>query len=288
MDTFIEWERLVKSIRDFNESSSDYFHNAPYALQKCKDLLEFMKKEAPTLREWCNRYLEENRDELYVKFWLDHGWNHLNTHNGGTGNLRFPPRQEDLHQEFLGVWERIRRLMGEREENDFQFALTKLMDTHRIHDIEFCRIQEILDIHEGKPCDSNGWYCWLCDDMNEIWHRYLLNSLKETKSIFFDKNEKEIFLHKAIEEKLAPFGWKPPSTTSSIEPITLETDGKTATQIMYTIVKFASWKIQIWNLNTKNKYETFCELWGFLESLEPKLEVLEGACKQVEQIVNIY
>jgi hypothetical protein len=288
-DLFIEWERLLKNVSDFNEHSSAYFHNAPYALKKCKDLLDFMKKEAPGLRDWCNKFLEENRDELYVRFWLDCGWNHLNKHNKGTGNLRFPPRSSDLHPEFLANWERIRSLMGVTEQNDFQFALTQLMEAHRIHDFHFCSIPEILAIHEGRPCDFNGMYCWHCEDMEERWHRHLLNKLKETNHVFLNKSVKEEYLKKGIEAKLAPFGWKPPSTSGNVRHESIEignTDGKTATQIMYSIVKFASWQIKIWELGRKNNYETFCEVWVFLESLESKVLVLESACKQVEELVN--
>lgn len=285
-ELFIEWARLVKNIRDFNEQSSDNFHNAPYALQKCKDLLGFMKKEAPALREWCNRYLEDHRDEIYAKLWIEIGWGFFNSSNSGTGNLRLAPREQDIHPDFQHTWNRICSIMGQTEQNDFQFAYTKLMETHRIHSIEFCDIPEILKIHEGKDCINNGWFCWLCDDMEEKWHRHLAKKLLETKSIFFDSAEKGKFLQKAIEAKLAPFGWKPPLSQRNVPAILLQTEGKTATQIMYKIVEFASWQIKIFSLDSKDEYKKFTELWDFIENLEPKLEVLEGACRQVEEFVH--
>ncbi len=285
-ELFIEWERLVKSLKDFHSETSDSFHNAPYALQKCKDLLKFMKKETPSIREWCTNYLEENRHELYVKYWLEHGWNHLNQHNGGTGNLRFPPRSSDIHPEFQDNWERIHVYMGVREESNFTTAVNLFMEAHKIHNPSNCHIEEINKYHEGKACDFNGYYCWYCEDVEDRWHYYLKKNLQAANNVFLNKDVKEKFLKKATEAKLALDTWKPPITNSHIRSINLETNGKTATQIMHKIVEFASWQIQIWNLRTKSDYEKFNELWLFLESLDSKLCVLEDALQKVEEIVN--
>jgi hypothetical protein len=290
-ELFIENVRLVENVPGFSsEYSSVDVLNLPYIWWKCKDLLFFLKDESSSLRNWCNKFLEENRNELYVKYWLEHGWNHLNRHNEGTGNLRFPPTPSELHPEFLVYWEHIRSALGESEQNDFRFALRKLMDTHQIHEPSYCDVPEINKIHEGNPCRSNGWYCDDCEDMEHRWHRHLLENLKGTNNVFFVEKEKGLFLQKAIEANIAPQYWKPPSSNPRIgnhrNKINLQIDGKSHIQIMYKIVEFSSWLVYIYKYKSKDSFTKFNELWIFLEALEPKLEVLENACKQVEELVN--
>jgi hypothetical protein len=297
-ESFIEWERLLHNISDFNEHTSAYFHNAPYVLQKCRDLLQFMKKETPVLRQWCDEYLEKNRNEIFIKYWTEYGYNFLNGYNRGINNIRFISKAADLHPEFLRCWKQVSDVFCSEDgclDVDFNSAYSLLHKTNEIHSTCYCTIPEILAIHKGRECSSNGWYCDYCEELEDRWHKYLTDTLKNEKNIFLNKGVKERFLERAIGIPIVSEGWKPPGMnpweimqshmsyqSAPISPQT-QTTGKTAYQLMYKIVEFAEWKIRIWR-PFKTEFEKFCSLWVFLETLEPNLIVLEKACDEVEKI----
>lgn len=288
---FMEWEHLLKNLADFDKHTSAYFHNAPYALQKCKDLLLFMKEEVPSLRQWCNSYLESNRNEIYIKYWVEYGWTFLNGYNHGINNIRHITDFSQIHKDFQSSWKKIcsdlldKSKIFPEEEIDFDRAYFLLKESNRIQSTSFCTVPEILEIHKDKPCISNGWFCDYCEDMEHIWHRYLIEKLKREQNIFLNKGVKVGFLEEAIKISIVPEGWKPPSENYQIYRLDLETDGKTPYQIMYKIVEFAKWNISIWK-PFRSDFEKFCALWIFIESIEKKLEVLENACSVVEKIIN--
>lgn len=285
-DFFIESERLLKNISDFNRSTSSYFHNAPYAYQKCKALLEFMKKEKPILEEWCRNFLQENRNKIYVRYWFHQGWKFLNGHNHGTGNLRFLESTTLLHRNFQEEWETINTTLGNKKEYNFQDALSKLEEAHEKQDVRFCTVPEILKIHEGKKCESNGWYCDDCEDMEHAWHRHLITKLQETQNIFLNKGCKRRFLETMDQREIVPEEWEPPlnNPLTQIRNLELKTDGKTGYQIMYMIVEFTTWQIRLWE-PSRDDLSKFFEAWEFLGTLDKKLGVLEKALEDIQTIL---
>lgn len=284
-DIFIEWERLLKNINEFNKNTSSYFHNAPYAFYKCKDLLEFMKKERIVLEEWCRKCLQKNRNQIYVRYWLDQGWNFLNGHNHGTGNLRFLSDPTNLQIIFQQEWNKINHLIGNKSEYNFKEAFESVKEAHEKQDIVYCDQSEIKKEH---ICKSNGWYCDDCEDMEYSWHRYLIKKIQESQNIFLNKECKRMFLEKANTIELVPEGWEPPlnNPLTQIQDIDIKTDGKTGYQLMYIIVEFATWQIRLWNLDKNNKnqneFQEFFDIWEFIGSLDKKLGVLEKALEDVK------
>ncbi len=76
---------------------------------------------------------------------------------------------------------------------------------------------EIEAMHEGKPCESNGWYCWICEDQDhELWKLQQL-LIKASRNIFVNEDLKEPFIKAALEAKL-----KPPSSWNLQEYYTIE------------------------------------------------------------------
>jgi hypothetical protein len=64
---------------------------------------------------------------------------------------------------------------------------------------------EIEAMHEGKPCESNGWYCWICEDQDhELWKLQQL-LIKASRNIFVNESLKEPFIKAALEAKLKPY-----------------------------------------------------------------------------------
>jgi hypothetical protein len=67
---------------------------------------------------------------------------------------------------------------------------------------------EIEAMHEGKPCESNGWYCWICEDQDhELW-KMQQQLIKASRNIFINKDLQEPFIKAALEANIKPFvGW---------------------------------------------------------------------------------
>jgi hypothetical protein len=65
---------------------------------------------------------------------------------------------------------------------------------------------EIEAIHEGKPCEDNGFFCWLCDDQD---------FRREQQRQILVKASRNIFINAALEEEFikdaAPILKPPPS-----------------------------------------------------------------------------
>ena len=283
VEIFIESERLLRNVNEFNNTSSDYFHNVPYVLNKCKELLEYMKKERVNLRKECDAYLKSNRNEIYIRYWLEQGWNIFH-----PIQINSQPKMNLLHPDFYSEWERIYTQIGSKEEYLFKNAYELYMEKYKKSNISFCTEDSILQYHSGKKCISNGWYCDYCEDVEIKWHKYLTQCIESAQNIFLNKEVKEEFLVKAIQLPftLVPNEWKPPSPQRIM--LQFNADGKTPTQLMFFIVDFAKYQIKIWNFLEKeiSPFTYFCEVWNFLETLDSKLSLLEHACEEVEKIIS--
>lgn len=266
-----EQRRLLTSLPDFRSKA---FFNARYASWKCKEVLDQLVIESNEMRLWCDAYLEEHRQLLFVKYWTEHGWSLLNRFNEGTGNVRFLPSLQEVCPRFQ---EDVPELYKE-----FQDAYDAIVEVNAKQDIKFCDIKEILSIHEGKPCRYNDWYCWDCEDMEEKWHSSLLSTLRAKQNVFLNKYVKEEFVKEKTEAKVAPPDWKPPSQNLLLHRETYCTQSKTSAEVMYFIVKCTEWRLDLFSYQKKSSFEKFIHTWNFIEQFEPLIQELEGACEAVK------
>jgi hypothetical protein len=63
---------------------------------------------------------------------------------------------------------------------------------------------EIEAMHENKPCDFNGWYCWHCDDQEHEVYKLHQQLIKASRNIFINESLKEPFIKAALEANLQP------------------------------------------------------------------------------------
>lgn len=63
---------------------------------------------------------------------------------------------------------------------------------------------EIEAMHENKPCDFNGWYCWHCDDQEHEVYKLQQQLIKASRNIFINESLKEPFIKDALEANLQP------------------------------------------------------------------------------------
>ena len=268
--------RLLKSIPDFPPKSI-LFHNKDYVVWKCKELLQLLKEDLPGLRCWCEEELANHNQLYHVEYWLEHGWNFL---SAGINNLRFPPDKSFLSPIFQQSWEAICEMLGINLKNAFQHAYSELLKMHAIQSPDNCDVPAIKEIHAGKPCHSNGMYCWTCEEVEDKWHETLVERLKATGNIFLNKDAKGGLLAKA-RIPLPPRSWEPPATNPQVEPrgFPKEVQWKTAPQVMYFIVEFAEWRQRL--DSKKTPFEKFVHTWTYVQQLEPLLQSMEEALTQI-------
>jgi hypothetical protein len=277
-ETIKEVLKQLNSLNDFHSNTSSYFHNAPYTVTKCRELLFYMKAKLPVLYKETKEYIEKHRNEIYVKSYVMRGWE---LYADLYGNLRF--FQESLVHKFEDDWMTSLLDSGDNYTNA-EYASQKVRDVHDKHEISHCDLEDILKVHRDKPCQDNGWFCDMCDTMEHLWHRYLVEKLHDERNIFLNKTMRDGFIEKKVKEVNVPLTWYPEIQKREGERLDFTTDGKTATQIMYLIVGYAKWAFFVSESYEKDEWKKICKRWSFVNSIKDHINILEDACNRVESM----
>ena len=303
MDSLVkEWKRRHEEIFQFEDPKHVYYNNVLRAATAIEEFKVFVDTSVPMIEAWLHSYLTVNRQELYLKFWLRHGCECIDHYL----DRRCLP---DSYPEFSEQWILPDILQTEKGavSTSFQEATGAVAEYHRRKNIDQCDVPKILEIHKDKKCESNGWFCWTCEDVEFTWDRHLKDKLSASNNIFLNKKLHPVFLETALP---FPPNWTPPekhfdenrgsygtakSTVYTTEERMEESvrnrqeyqkDGKTPMQCMKEVMHHVKYKKE-WRLDygMKTEFEFFVCFWGTLPMIQHAINLDVKRCQEIRAIL---
>jgi len=294
-----EWEMRTKDIDQFNKEGP-YYHNGKRVIQLYRELAEFLQINEPAMRQWMMEYLDKNRKEVFTTWWTTH------VSEWAKDQIQKYPKKK-LHPNTQQEWDRI---FGNEPVAKFDLAYRVTMDAQAKVDMSKCEDLTLLAYHMGKECDSNGWFCDLCD-MPEMWwkeelQRRIANCAHPLLNV---KNAR--FMHygwryKTHLEKLGdwipPHFWGDYRTDGHEEKDCYDLEeyktvmrtrrakdytktGQTPKQAidpMFFLMRYyGGWEIRFYE-HYKTEYEAFILLWNKLDLLPLSFELDLGRLAEIE------
>ena len=164
-DIYDTWKQLFKRIYDFEIPHNIHENDSVYAIKAIREAAAYILEHLPIMKAWCQNYLEEHKTEIFLRYWLYHVQKHMES----KARLKFSNSSghEKLREPFLIDWAKYFPM------DDFEKALVLVNEVVEKYDISNCDDEKILSSHNGIPCETNGWFCSYCDDMEDTWHSKL-------------------------------------------------------------------------------------------------------------------
>jgi hypothetical protein len=292
-----EWKRRQEEILQFEETNHIHCNNVLRAASAIEEMKAFVDASAPTIEAWLQTYLDTNRMGVYLHYWLHHGYENIN-HFLDRG------RQRELYPEFLEQWTvSVPNLLQTEKgpiRTSFQEATEQIATYHRRKNIDQCDVLEILEIHKDKKCESNGWFCWTCEDMEFSWDHHLKTQLATSDNVFVNKKLHPVFLEAMTNLPFSfPADWTPPethfdiyramicTTTEVLEDIVrkrqdYKKDGKTPIQcmkeVMYHVKYHKEWRL---DYGMKTEFDYFLCFWRTLPILQYAIDLDVKRCQEI-------
>lgn len=211
----------------FNSRRGVWMHyphkgNVRIAVDTWRRFAELWTKERDATEAWCQNYFAANRTTIFKNYWISLGANAMTEHLDRSPEVGNPPnsRLPDMHPAFAEPWTEAVRIVEA---------------IHQRKPIEYCNVPEILEIHAGKQCENNGFYCWYCDDMETRWLHKLRDEACASNNIFLSPNARRTFTCPVDK------AWTgPPTKPTSTAPRHKSMDGKTPFQAMKAFIDATS------------------------------------------------
>jgi len=256
------WKQLVNKIYVFENSIHLFHKDTGPIIKDIRNAAAYILEHIPVLKAWCANYLEQNRSEIFLRFWL----NHIYEYNKYTITGESMSNNKFLHPSYKD-WFRY------FPSSDFEQAdaLAKEVGSKRgLENVD----EEIKAIHKDKICGTWWGGCDWCDTIESTWHQKLYRVFN-TPNIFLNKNLHEDFIktHKDLVIDCMPpkiyIGIHQEYTyTQTLEYIdTFKKDY--SIQKMRDVMCYADvgWKIYLFDMYVANDYRIFCALWPYLDVL---------------------
>jgi len=303
MDSLVtEWKRLHAQILQFEEEHHTYQNNVIRAVAAIEELKCFIDVSIPTIDSWLQTYLATNQSEVFVRFWLQHGYDWMyNYIDRGI--------EREIYPEFLEQWSLLPRSVETSEghiDTSFQEAKDRVAEYHRRKNIDQCDVQTILDIHKDKPCESNGWFCWTCEDMEFAWEKHLKKNLEQSTNVncytnLFLTNKLHSAFLASVSITIPP--WTPPEkrfdpyrdyarsslyTSDELIDYSIRSreiykkDGKTPLQCMRDVIYMVKYKKE-WRLDYSmhTEFDFFLCFWGYLPLIKHAIDLDVKRCQEI-------
>ena len=283
------WKQLHKRIYEFEIPHNIHENDSTYAIKTIRECAAYIKTQLPVLKTWCQNYLEEHRSEIFLRYWLYHVQKHMES----KAKLKFSTSSghEKLRQPFLVDWAKYFPM------DDFEKALVLVNEVVEKYDIKFCDDEKILSSHNGIPCETNGWFCGYCDDMDDAWHSKLCKIFEEP-NIFLNASLHEDFIEK---NKHIFVDCQPPkiyyySSIYSYEEViktinksrNYTKQGQTKNQYIKHMIKQMYYSGIGWypyySEVPTNPYDIFFSLWSYIDILPYILEKDLEQCAYIESL----
>lgn len=298
---FKEWEARVDSIREFEKKESSYYHNGKRVIQLYRELLDFLRSHEPAWRQWMTDYLEKNRKEIFVKWWVTHvdKWVHEN-HNYNSIQLH-PKTQEE--------WDNI---FGDDPATCFELAKRVVMDARTRYDFSHCDDLTIKALHEGKEHSGGWWGCDICDTQEELWKTEMSRRVRQSAHPLLNPDKSKcLHYYWRHKEKLNTLGnWTPPHVWGTINTTRFDSHtcydfeeystylrlertknysqtGQTPCQAIETLLNISRYN-SVATINYYENYETefnaFVLLWNKLDLFQLSFDLDLARLRQIEDM----
>ena len=262
-----EWKRLVNQIHIFENSIHLFHKDTGPVIKDIHTAGNYILEHIPLLKAWCTSYLEEHKTEIFLRFWL----NHIYEHNKYTITGESMSTNKFLHYSYKD-WFRY------FPTHDFTQACTLAKEVGSKRNVAYAD-EDIKAIHKDKVCGTWDMGCDWCDTIESTWHQKLYKVF-DTHNIFLNKRLHEDFIktHKDLVIDCDP----PKIYVGIHQEYTYEETLKYIDSFRkdYSIQKMrdvmcygdVGWKIyESFRSNKyenfKNDYRIFFSLWSYLDVL---------------------
>jgi hypothetical protein len=218
------------------------------------------------LHTWMVTYFEENKQEIYNKFYLDAGWKLM------SDNLNPHWRFKEADEDFLT---NCPDLMAWRAAEELVRAARPRMAWSN------CDDQEILRKHEGVQCNG-GLICILCDDMEHDWCDKIEAEVRRADNIFLNKASRAAFAGREAAT------WTGPTRPPLIEDIFPRIEGKTPFQAMKALIEHMHRISYTFNsyCNQYEDYELFLRFWSKYEYIDYNIEAYRVQAAEIVTLLE--
>ena len=296
-ETLTEWKKRIADIDEFKNEKGNYYYNVRRVIDHFRELSVFLRKNEPAFRSWMMEYLEKHRREIFVKWWSGH------VSEWAKDQVNRYPRKQ-LHPNTQAEWDRI---FGTENAICFSLAYTVAKEAHEDCDIEHCDDKTILAIHKDKQHEDNDFFCYLCEDQENLWTSELTRRLENSAHPLLNTKRAWYlqFSHRWTD-KIELGNWSPPKLFGTVYKdrgnsqdcydfeeykqymITAFQERKGTTPIQVTKyfldrAHWHGWTIPYW-CDFKNEYNAFLLLWNCIDQIEPTIEVGLPILQEIEEM----
>jgi hypothetical protein len=294
-----KWKYYEKEISRFENKCDPYHNNVKRVLDLFTELAGFLEINLPRFQTWIMAYLEKHRLQIFVSWWN----NHVSTWAESQIKNNFPDKH--LHPETERIWDSV---FGDSAETRFSLAKAVVEKMREQRLFKYCDDLTILAHHEGKPCESNGWYCDMCETQEERWHTELKRRALHSYHPLLNKDRSTYlcFWTKQLPEHMAL--WTPPHAWGTIyteresfpcydisqyeeyitesRKKTYAKDGQTPIQatkdFLFEALYHGGWRI---NFYKTDEYDTFVALWNKLELIPISIRLDMPRIQQIREML---
>ncbi len=213
----------------------------------------------PTIKDWIRIYESkpENRTEIWLRQGLDlirHGYKDANT------------LKDYIYSPATG----FTSLKGE------DFSLNYTEPEPKLPPMTL----EIEELHKGRDCIHNGFFCWICDDQDWRLEQMRRETIKQSRNIFINTDLKEPFINATLEAKLQPPATWSPETFFTVDlyktdryykPINKPTKGQTFGQQVKSYITKYMQPLSFSYLLYDNQCITYLGLKRYINDIEGKI-----------------
>jgi hypothetical protein len=150
--------------------------------------------------------------------------------------------------------------------------------------IDRCDDPAILAIHEGIQCESNGFFCWHCDDMEWRWHRKVLEEVHMNDNIFLNERARRNWTLRD-----PPESWPGPAPVPAPPHVRHGSmDGKTPFQAMKAFIAATDdvrYALKDRQYTRTSDQDDFLKVWKIRQFLDATLPVDAARVAAIEALL---
>jgi hypothetical protein len=197
---------LITSCQTVHSSKKSFhwhtnvYENVQHAIRG----IEIVEKNVEMVERTLTEYLEKNKNNTFLKEWLQYGIQLLSTEFVPYSHgVEFPPDVKEVWPLFF----------DDTTLEDYDISYPKTKDLMKMirekSSISLCDDEDILAIHKGKKCNCM-YMCSYCEEMEVAWHKKVRSMYATPKNIFLHKNVQSEFVEKwCSSNRDYSFKWPP-------------------------------------------------------------------------------
>lgn len=299
-----KWLSLQTSIHEFHNPKSIYTHNVIEAIKRIRALGKFIEENEEGMQTWLQEYLQRNREEVFLRYWLETGNEYLLKY------LEDKRENGHIHSRITEWASMFENAAFPTYDGSFDKAKTIVKTIIRRMDPDLCDDEETLAIHKDKQCVSNGWYCDYCEDLEQSWKQKLIQQAKQSNNVFLNKSLHDNFIKEVLQSSIVhriPNPWAFPKIYNGLyaffeKPIetkeemfekakkqrsVYQVQGKTPFQSCTELLSMLSMYCTGWSIQlraTDSEWHVFRYMMNKLETLLYVIPLDLAKCKEIEEM----